>query len=323
MSEKIIAQAIKKADIDLRKAHPWLNQQDAIGSAIFIGSIVGIFSMWALYARYGDSYYACSFIMIAIAVFTSFLHELEHDLIHNLYFKQSIAAQDFMFYCIWLSKLHGNPWYRRELHLKHHILSGQTDDAEERLIGLGLPFGLERMAVTMHPFGALIITPAVARDTKWLDVQRLNLSSAPVAFLFFGLTKLWMLYVGVMLCVGYSHYPVYLPARHWAWIRAANVLVCLPNMLRQACLVMMSNSSHYYGDIPEKSAFYQNQILDHWLLYPLQFLCFNFGKNSKFVVLFYFYSKHCVLTVAKLYFVQGLHMWYIITFLVNPSTSDR
>eukprot|EP00598_Pedospumella_elongata_P011765 CAMPEP_0185013170 /NCGR_PEP_ID=MMETSP1098-20130426/98671_1 /TAXON_ID=89044 /ORGANISM="Spumella elongata, Strain CCAP 955/1" /LENGTH=413 /DNA_ID=CAMNT_0027542237 /DNA_START=304 /DNA_END=1545 /DNA_ORIENTATION=+ len=196
-----------------------------------------------------------------------------------MYFKKHTWIQDVMFFVIWVAKLHGNPWFRREFHLKHHIVSGQIDDAEERLIGLGLPFGLERLAATLHPFGSLIVTPAIARDAKWLDVKRLNLTSAPVAFLFFGLSKLWLLYVFTMLFVGYDQYHHYLPASQWWWIRAAAVLMCLPNILRQSCLVLMSNCSHYYGDIPEKSVLYQNQILDHWMLFPFQLFCVNFGAT--------------------------------------------
>lgn len=279
MSDRLITQTIKKADADLRSKYPILNYQDAIGFGIFLFAFVGIFSMWACYRAYGDSYVACAIIIVSVAWFTSLLHELEHDLIHNLYFKKIDRMQDFMFFCIWMSKLHGNPWFRRDLHLKHHIISGQKDDAEERLIGLGLPFGVVRMAVTVHPFGSLIATPDVAKDAKWLDVQKLNLTSAPVAFLFFGLNKAWLLYIFTMLFVGYENYHLYLPARHWGWIRAVNVCICIPNMLRQFFLVMMSNCSHYYGDIPEKSVFYQNQILDHPILYPFQFLCMNFGTS--------------------------------------------
>jgi hypothetical protein len=95
-----------------------------------------------------------------------------------------------MFFGIWVSKLHGSPWFRRDLHLKHHQLrwvwaalwsgcrsglwadgcavlcsaavlcSGQTADAEERLIGLGLAPGLLRMAVTVHPIGSLLVSGA-------------------------------------------------------------------------------------------------------------------------------------------------------------------
>ena len=69
-------------------------------------------------------------IMLSSAFSISLLHELEHDIIHNLYFKSHMWVQDMMFWGIWIAKLHGNPWYRRELHLKHHIVSGQIDDAE-------------------------------------------------------------------------------------------------------------------------------------------------------------------------------------------------
>jgi hypothetical protein len=311
-SSKAISQAIKKADADLREKYGFLKYQDAIGAAIFVGSFCGIFATWHYYSKHGNSYIHCAVIIVAISLFTSLLHELEHDLIHNLYFKKSANkpsyAQDFMFFCIWISKLHGNPWYRRELHLKHHIISGQTDDAEERLIGLGLPFSWTRMAVTMHPFGSLIVTPSVAKDAAWLDVQKLNLTSAPVAFLFFGLNKIWMLYVGVMLCVGYENYHHYLPAHHWWWIRASAVCVCLPNMWRQACLVAMSNCSHYYGDIPEKSVFYQNQILDHPVFHICNLFCFNFGATH--IVHHYvpgqpFYIRELVYRRVKSFMVEN------------------
>lgn len=137
MAERAISQAIKTAEADLRKQYPLLNYQDLIGTLIFVGSIAGIFGCWAVYVRNNLTYSQCAMLMVPIMFFTSLLHELEHDLIHNLYFKKTAAAQDFMFFCIWLSKLHGNPWFRRDLHLKHHIISGQVDDAEERLIGLG------------------------------------------------------------------------------------------------------------------------------------------------------------------------------------------
>jgi len=279
MAERVISQAIKNAEVELRSKYKILNYQDALGFIIFLGSLAGIALVWTLYFAHSESYAACILCILIIAIFISFFHELEHDLIHNMYFKKHTWIQDVMFFVIWVAKLHGNPWFRRELHLKHHIVSGQIDDAEERLIGLGLPFGLERLAATLHPFGSLIVTPAIARDAKWLDVKRLNLTSAPVAFLFFGLSKLWLLYVFTMLFVGYDQYHHYLPASQWWWIRAAAVLMCLPNILRQSCLVLMSNCSHYYGDIPEKSVLYQNQILDHWMLFPFQLFCVNFGAT--------------------------------------------
>lgn len=307
MAERVISQAIKNAEVELRAKYKILNYQDALGSFIFLGSLVGISLVWTLYFAHSESYAACTLCIVVIAIFTSFFHELEHDLIHNMYFKKHTWIQDIMFFVIWVAKLHGNPWFRRELHLKHHIVSGQIDDAEERLIGLGLPFGLERLAATLHPFGSLIVTPAIARDAKWLDVKRLNLTSAPVAFLFFGLSKLWLLYVFTMLFVGYDQYHLYLPASQWWWIRAAAVLLCLPNMLRQSCLVLMSNCSHYYGDIPEKSVLYQNQILDHWMLFPFQLFCVNFGTSDYYKKLHLHSIQNLIVFVGLLFIRRHTH----------------
>ena len=63
------------------------------------------------------------------------------------------VLQHVFFLGIWVAKLGANPWFRKKLHLQHHTVSGQDDDAEERLIGLGLPMGMKRMAVTVHPMG--------------------------------------------------------------------------------------------------------------------------------------------------------------------------
>jgi fatty acid desaturase len=90
---------------------------------------------------------------------TSILHEMEHDIIHSLWARPHLWLQHVLFAGIWLAKLGANPWFRRKLHLQHHTLSGQEDDAEERLIGLGLPMGLKRMAVTLHPMGPRKRTP--------------------------------------------------------------------------------------------------------------------------------------------------------------------
>jgi hypothetical protein len=272
-----VSNAIKQAEVDIRKQYSFLNYQDTCATVIFLGSLLIISGCWALYWKNPNSYLHCAFVMVVVALFTSFLHELEHDLIHNLYYKKIPLFQDIMFFFIWVAKLHGNPWYRREMHLKHHIVSGQEDDAEEKLIGLGTPFSFTRLAVSCHPFGMLIVTKQVAKEAPWLNVKRMNLSSAPVAWLFMLLNKLWMVYVIAMWYYG-DDWVNYLPERHWWWIRWTNVCICLPNVFRQACIQTMSNCSHYYGDIPEKSVFYQNQILDHWILYPFQVFCMNFGK---------------------------------------------
>jgi len=76
-----------------------------------------------------------------------------------------------------------------------------------------------------------------------------------------------------------SRLPWFLPAWLWPIVRDANVLLALPNLFRQSSLMLMSNSSHYFGDIPPNDVFYQNQILDHPIVWPFQLLCFNFGAT--------------------------------------------
>ena len=53
------------------------------------------------------------------------------------------------------------------------------------------------------------------------------------------------------------------------------MLLYFPNTLRQGSLQWVSTGCHYYGDIPEKNVFFQNQVLNHWIFYPLQIFCFN------------------------------------------------
>jgi fatty acid desaturase len=189
-AERNISQAIKQAEVELRARFPFLNFQDTLGSVVFFGSLAGIAAFWKFYFNnYPGEMHAflIYFItIVGIAVCTSFLHEMEHDIVHNLYFKKLPRMQDFMFLVIWIMKLHANPWFRRELHLKHHIISGQIDDAEERLIGLGLPYGLLRLATTCHPAGMLLVTSTLARDAPWLDVQRMNLTSGDKDLLIIG-----------------------------------------------------------------------------------------------------------------------------------------
>jgi fatty acid desaturase len=98
-----------------------------------------------------------------MAIPFSILHELEHDLIHNMYFKGQQWVQHIMFFFIWISKWSTNPWFRKIIHLRHHILSGQVEDIEERLIGLGLPFNFSRIMITFYPLTGSVLFPTISR----------------------------------------------------------------------------------------------------------------------------------------------------------------
>ncbi|MFX9061754.1 fatty acid desaturase, partial [Acinetobacter baumannii] len=69
----------------LRRVHPFLRHQDAIGALILLLSLSGMLTTALLYAHGILSALLC---IPVIAVFASFTHELEHDLIHWMYFRR-------------------------------------------------------------------------------------------------------------------------------------------------------------------------------------------------------------------------------------------
>jgi len=296
---RTIRSAIHAEEVRLRRCYRWLRWQDLLGSVCFLGSIIGLVGVaWA----YLDGKLAWWLTIPGMALPLSILHELEHDLIHNLYFRGRRWVQNLMFAVIWVCKLGLNPWYRRELHLIHHRKSGQVDDIEERLIGIGLPFGWLRLLVTLHPCGAIFLLRRITRDAPEFRAWRLFLTSLPTLGSFL---VLWEVYCGYLRKVNDCLLPFdparYLPEEGWLLVRSIGVLILLPNVLRQACLVFLSSYSHYYGDIPDREVYYQNQILRSWFLAPLQLFCFNFGATHiihHYVVNQPFYLRQMVASAA-------------------------
>jgi len=212
----------------------------------------------------------------------SILHELEHDLIHNMYFKGKQWVQHLMFFFIWITKWSINPWFRKIIHLRHHILSGQTEDIEERLIGLGLPFNLSRIFVSSYPLTAGVLFPILAKDNRRAFSRIFSvIINIPTAFPMAVLLHLYLGYLRLFSGLTFGQYdPVHnLPLWFWPYVRNFMVISILPNILRQTSLNYLASYSHYYGDIPKHNPYYQNQILNHWILFPFQFFCFNFGAT--------------------------------------------
>merc|ERR1712137_924183 len=256
-------------DKRLRTTYSWLQHQDALGMAWFVGSLMGMASVSALYIYGALPWYLA---MPFMGILVSFMHELEHDLIHDMYFKDHKWVQHFMFAMIWASKLNANPWWRKPMHLKHHKTSGQVDDIEERLIGLGQPLGLVRFLITINPIGSYLVMNQVAKDSAalksepLLDIIKTSLLNLPV------LLPSHLALLAIL-------FPSFVPVGIYTLCWNVTMLLFLPNMLRQSCLQLVSTGCHYYGDIPEKNVFFQNQVIDHWVFYPFQFFCFNFGAT--------------------------------------------
>lgn len=296
---RAIRTAIRAEERRLVSRHRWLAHQDLLGLGCVLGSLTAAALVCWLYLQCGLAWWLAVPLM---ALPFSILHEVEHDLIHNLYFRRCRWAQNLLFFVIWYCKLGLNPWYRRGIHLRHHRASGQKIDIEERLIGIGLPFGFLRLVVSLHPFGAVFLLARIRRDVPEFRPGWMTLLSLPtyVPLLLIGVLFLGYAWVmsGVLAVVNPF---VYLPAEGWSLVRNLTVLLVLPNMLRQTCLVFMSSYSHYYDDMPSDSIFYQNQILRSWLVWPFQLFCFNFGATHivhHYVVNQPFYLRHMVARAA-------------------------
>ena len=277
---RTVHRAILAAETELRGRHTWLRHQDAIGLSLWLAALLAFAGICALFVQGQLPVWA---LVPLAALPLSVLHELEHDLIHDLYFKPRPWLQDLLFAGIWLAKASINPWARGEIHLLHHRFSGQKNDVEERLIGLGVRSVPLRLLIAFLPATAVVLVPAIRRDApEWKVLRGSRWSRARqiqrVDLLFFGL-------------------PLLLPLAWALGVPAARELyLCwiLPNVLRHGFIVLMSSYSHYY-EIPGHNVLYQNQILRHPLLLPLQVFCWDFGATHiihHYVVTQPFYVRH-------------------------------
>lgn len=296
---KAIRAAIVREERRLRTSYPVLAYQDVLGLLCFFGSLAAMGGIAALYLQGAIAWWLAIPLM---ALPLSVLHELEHDLIHDLYFRGSPWVQNFMFTVIWVSKLSLNPWYRRGIHLRHHQESGQVTDIEERLIGIGLPFGFRRMLVAVHPMAGLLLFRQIKRDVPDFQPLKLSLLSVPTYTAFLVIWESFFGYARLRYGWAPAWDPAHLlPAGGFEIMRDLAVLIVLPNVLRQCSLVLMSSYSHYYEDIPDRDVFHQNQILNSWLVLPFQLFCFNFGATHiihHYVVRQPFYLRQMVACAA-------------------------
>ncbi|WP_041021772.1 fatty acid desaturase, partial [Pseudomonas sp. SHC52] len=127
----------------LRRRYPILLHQDALGAGILAFALAGMIGSALLYI---DGHLAGWVCLLFNAFFASLTHELEHDLIHSMYFRKQRLPHNLMMGLVWLARPSTiNPWIRRHLHLNHHKMSGTEADLEERAITNGEPWGLARL----------------------------------------------------------------------------------------------------------------------------------------------------------------------------------
>jgi fatty acid desaturase len=287
---KIIRQAIQSEEFRLKLKYPILSYQTQIGFGLWLSSILSL--LGNAYA-YSQGWYPGWAAFLFAGFPLSVLHEIEHDLIHRQYFPASRLMQDIMLFFIWIFKCNQelSPFVRRDLHLHHHNRSGQIDDIEERLIGLGIENNYLRLATAICPGLGVIYIHApgwgIQATTSWrlLKLEK-NIAKELLKFAF----DLILITLPISL--------LYLAWNGNSWASFLWILWAGPNALRHACLALLSSYSHYSLVDKEKSEgdiTLQNQILNHWTLLPLQLFCFNFGAEHiihHFYVHQPFYLRH-------------------------------
>lgn len=292
--DKQIQRDIIAISNDVRQRHGWLQHQDAIGFTIFAISIAGILlNAWLYVAGVMPAWQ----VILLTAFWTSLLHELEHDLIHWMYFKKNKFLHHLMMLGVYLFRPTTiNPWVRRHLHFHHHKVSGSASDLEERGITNGETWGIKRLlmvgdnmlAVYLRPLQYLLEPLRLYRkgviSGRELRAMRLIglLSYNPLGITVYALWHFFLLYWAVNALFGMTGFASPWPDiinQQMPWISTLVVTLIAPNVLRTFCLHFISSNMHYYGDNEPGNITQQCQVLNVWWLLPLQLFCFNFGST--------------------------------------------
>jgi len=277
---KVIRQVIRQRGSELRQAYPWLKHQNKIGMGIFIFAVLGVVTTgWA----YWQGHLSAWLCIPIVAILTSLLHELEHDLIHWQYFRNNKLLHNVMLLVGWILRPGTiNPWIRRKLHFLHHKTSGTSADLEERGIGNGLNYGWLRGLVMLDTLTGNIIKVLLMgpKGKKTRHVLRIIAANFPVAVVcvitWYGFL-LFHLIEGIAQLsgygVGWSDQTLLTMGVIDKWV----VVLIAPFYLRSFCLNFISSNMHYYGGVSTLRE--QTQVLNAWFLWPFQLFCFNFGST--------------------------------------------
>ncbi len=299
-----IRETVMARGVELRRRYPLLNHQDALGAVILAFALVGMIGSALLYVGGYLPWWGC---LLLNAFFASLTHELEHDLIHSLYFRKQRLPHNLMLALVWLARPSTlNPWIRRHLHLNHHKVSGTEADMEERAITNGEPWGIARLLMVGDNVMSSLIRMLRAKTWthKFSILKRTLRVYAPLALLHWGA---WYVFLGFHAANGIAG----LLGSSIGWsahtlavmqvIDIAVVVIIGPNVLRTFCLHFVSSNMHYYGDLEAGNVIQQTQVLNPWWLWPLQAFCFNFGSTHgihHFVVKEPFYIRQMTASVA-------------------------
>ena len=121
--DRQIQKELMQVSDKVRARHPLLvKHQNAVGMGIFLVSIAGMILNGVLWM---EGIMPAWMVIVLSAFWTSLLHELEHDLIHYMYFRKQPVWHHLMMAGVSLARpLTQNPWISRYLHLHHQFLPG-------------------------------------------------------------------------------------------------------------------------------------------------------------------------------------------------------
>lgn len=332
-STKAIRKEVMASYKEIKAKYPVLKHQNAIGFGIFSFSILMII-LGALFYLKGSI--GAVPVILWIAFWTSLLHELEHDLIHYMYFKKSKFVHNLMMLGVWVFRpMTINPWLRREIHFHHHRVSGTKTDIEERGVTNGERWTFKRFITTADVLlGGVLRGSAIRHDI--IDSVKAGELSREQAFEFkkvkmYGMLPFtlflyftwyfFLVHYGIRIVSGVFHLGYTSPAwvnAQFSWIDPLVVLLIAPNLFRMFCLHFITSNMHYYGDVIPGDVMQQTQILDKWYFIPMQLFCFNFGSTHAihhFVVNETFYVRQFTASRAhKVMREQGVRFNDLGTF---------
>lgn len=273
---RAITLTIKESDRQWRSRFPLLNAQDALGLAWLVVTL-GTCLVSAVAYAWGV---LPALAVVAInAMCLSLVRELEHDLVHNLYFKSRIRVQNAMMAVLWpfLGNL-PHPWFRREMHLLHHRTSGQHEDFEERLIGNGMPFGLLKLIAMIEPGVAMLFRQKELKSIPFFDGRKLARACFPVVHLYYLILVGWIaLSLSGLIWGDSGMLASPLIGLLTTGLNFLMVVYIAPNLLRQISVQILSSWMHYHEDVP--SRLHETQVLNAWYFFPLNLFAANFGST--------------------------------------------
>lgn len=273
---KTIVKAIKTEENLLRNKYPLLAHQNAIGLIIMLASLAALFGAASLYYYAIIPAWVC---VVSAAVITSISHEIEHDLIHKQYFSKRPIVYNFMMLTVWLMRPNTvNPWYRRQIHLHHHKVSGTQQDLEERLVGNGIKNPFVRFIVIIDGLLGLVINSKLfKKEIIGFSFSRVFNAGFPVTTAYFA-----VLYSVVIFHLLNLFFPLAAMSPSWALsilnvFEFLMVVLILPNIIRSSSLNLVTSCMHYYGGV--NNVFEQTHVLTSRVFIPFHLFCFNFGKT--------------------------------------------